>query len=332
MSEEHSASPEKKSSNRLWDTHYCKQSEAFSIFREGICSTFMPWSPEFKSEQPFEGRLEGISLEQGSIARAQMSPIICVRTKANIARSPLDGFYANFVLSGELMVEQAGRTNVVKKGELVVYDSSLPVTLTERADAHYDDIAILIPKKRYSAIPDAEGHLGNTLIGRKQMIGPLLSCLTLVAENVATLSREEWAALFDACIALLPVAAGCFDDVAKSMIAPDTANSTFHQILSFVNHNLSKRELCPSWVAEQFGISCRYVQQLFAARGVTFSGYVLGKRLEQIRADMLSPTCRKWPIRTLVNRWGLDDLVSFERAFARQFGCAPSLYRERLGR
>jgi AraC-like DNA-binding protein len=47
---------------------------------------------------------------------------------------------------------------------------------------------------------------------------------------------------------------------------------------------------------------------------------------------MLSPTCRQWPIRTLVNRWGLDDLASFERAFVRQFGCAPSLYRERFAR
>ena len=93
----------------VWDTQYYPASKAFNIFRDGICSTFMPWSPEFNSDDDFGARIEGIAFGEGSIGRVRMSPLVTTRTKTNIASSSVDGYYANFVLSGELKVEQSGR-------------------------------------------------------------------------------------------------------------------------------------------------------------------------------------------------------------------------------
>ncbi len=90
--------------------------------------------------------------------------------------------------------------------------------------------------------------------------------------------------------------------------------------------------ICARRAAEHFGISARYVHKLFAASSTTFSSYVVAKRLEHIRSDLLSPACRNQPISNLAYRWGFNDLSSFNRAFKSRFGCSPSRFRAQVGR
>src|SRR3954468_8433857 len=89
----------------VWDTHYCAPSKAFSVFREGLCGTFLPWSPEFKTGSEFSGRIESLSLGEAALGRVEMTPIVAHRTKLNIANSPLDCIYANYIPRGEMKVE-----------------------------------------------------------------------------------------------------------------------------------------------------------------------------------------------------------------------------------
>lgn len=313
----------------LWDTQYCQPSEAFSAFRDGICRTFMPWSAERLTDQPFEGRLEGVALTDGSIARARMLPIVCARTSSDIAHSPVEGFYANYVISGELKVEQAGQVNFAKRGDFVVYDSATPVTLTERVGSHYEDIAILIAKDRFSSIQDANRHFGNVVLGHHKLSRPLLDCLRSITANVPTMSPEEWKALFNAIVSLLPMAVGCFGE-GRSDAPAEAAQVALRRIMAYIDRNLDKRDLSASAVAKEFNISTRYVQQLFAVSGTTFSAFVLARRLDYVRTDMLSPTCRKLPMDILIARWGFDDQTTFAQAFRKRFACDPRDFRGHL--
>jgi AraC-like DNA-binding protein len=320
-----------RASTNIWDTEYCSAREAFTIFREGICSTFMPWSPERKSERPFVGRLEGFALDNGSIGHAQMTPIICARSKSNVAQSPTDGFYANFVLSGELMVEQAGHTNFARPGDLVVYDTSRPVVLTERASNQYEDIAILIPKSRFSTVGNVEDYFLNILLTRDELIAPLAACLTCLQRNAMTLTEVEWRALLDAIACLLPLAAGCFGNSLHQRSEKERTNEMLRRVRAFLDNNIASKELSPGLAASEFGCSSRYIHQLFAMTGTTFSAYVRGKRLDKVRADLLTPNCQNQPIQSIALRWGFSDLSGFNRAFKKRFGCSPRSIRLRFG-
>ncbi len=317
---------------KIWDTQYCSPGKAFSVFREGICSNFMPWSPEYKSGQGFEARIEGRAFEKGSAARVAMTPLVASRTKQNVAASPLDGIYGNLIVSGEALVEQAGRANVVRRGDLVLYHTELPVTLTGRSDQLYEDISFLFPRRSFSLSDEEAGLFRNIVLTQNQMMGPLSSCLTYLAENMATESEEGLNAIFEACVSLLPVAAGCYQRPEDDETFGFPTSYLLREIMEFVNHNISVVGLCPSRAAEHFGISARYVHKLFAASGTTFSTYVVNRRLEHIRSDLLAPACRNQPISNLAYRWGFNDLSSFNRAFKSRFGCSPTRFRAQSGR
>jgi AraC-like DNA-binding protein len=326
-------SPDHKGAElKVWDTQYCAANKGFTHFREGVCSTFMPWSPEHRSDQAFEARIEGRAFDNGSAAHVVMTPVTASRTKMNIAASPLDGIYANYVVSGECVVEQAGSTTVARRGDLVVYHTAEPVTLTEKGERYYEDVAFLFPTDCLQLNEEGRQRLRNIVLAQHRMISPLSSSLAYLAEHMATESQESLSAIFDACVALLPVAAGCFERTEEEEPHGPSAGYMLREIIAYINQNIANVELCPRQAAEHFGISARYVHKLFAGSSTTFSAYVVAKRLEHIRSDLLSPACRNQPISNLAYRWGFNDLSSFNRAFKHRFGCNPSRFRLEAGR
>jgi AraC family transcriptional regulator, positive regulator of tynA and feaB len=311
----------------VWDSEYSPSSEAFSFFREEICSIFMPWSPEFESDQPFEGRIKALVFEDKSVAQVNISPLVAVRTNADVANSTVDGFYANFVLSGELHVEQAGHTSVAKRGDLVVYDTARPVIESSFSHSRYEDISFLIPKSCFSHVSDAEDQFGNLIVARERMINPLYSSLMFVAEHMQSISKDELISLYESCVSLLPMAAGCYGEQPSGKLDALQGRGLWQEILDFVNRNLAEPEMSPAIAAQHFGISVRYIHKIFAGFGTTFNAYIVARRLDNIRDDLNSPSSRNHPISTLAFRWGFRDLSSFNRAFKKRFGCCPNNYQ-----
>jgi AraC-like DNA-binding protein len=314
----------------LWDTQYFGPSRAFSVFREGIGNTFMPWTPEFNSERPFEARIESMNFAEGSVGRVRMSPLVTVRTKQNIAASKVDGFYANFVMTGELNVEQGGHVSRAVPGDLVIYDTAEPVSSTGQPDSMYEDLSFLISKKSFAAVKNAETAFRNVLLPRRSLMGPLAGSLALLSEHLLTATADELTALFDAFVVLLPLAAGGF---AANLNDGEESKSRDlrREILYYVNEQLSAEELSPERVATHFGICPRYVHKIFASMGTTFSAYITQKRLERVRLDLVSPSCKHESIFSVAYRWGFINLSTFIRLFKKRYGCTPSEFRAAHG-
>lgn len=304
----------------VWDSQYGTRAEAFSLFRETICTAFMPWTPEFYGKD-FVGRVESISLGNGAIGRVRMSPIVATKTKSDISQSPYDCIHGNLIISGELKVDQAGITNIAKRGDFVLYESYSPVTLTERPDASCDNLAFIVPVTEFSKIHDIDHKFANVLIPSEKLGGPLAACLAMLGQNLCTAPIEEVAALFQACIALLPISLGMCESNSQRQI-PN--NFLLRRLLDYVDRNLSDPELSPGRIADQFGISVRYLHKLFVQFGTSFSAHVTSERLKRIRWDLEMSSGRRPSVSLLAYRWGFNDLSTFHRAFKKQFGCTPA--------
>lgn len=305
---------------QVWDSQYGVRAEAFTRFRETICNAFMPWTPEY-SGRDFVGRVENVTLKHGAVGRVRMSPIIATKTKANIANSPIDCVHGNLIISGELKVDQGGQTNIAKRGDLVLYESFSAVTLTEKPDTPCDNLAFVIPMREFASLENIGGRpFANTLISAEKLGGPLTACLTMLVQSLCKSSVDELDGLMQACIALLPISMGLFESNVKEVASK---NYLLTRLLDYIDRNLSDPDLSPHHVAQQFGISIRYVHKLFGQFGSTFGAHVTTERLNRIRWDLQVSSGRRPSISSLAYRWGFNDLSTFHRAFKRQFGCTP---------
>jgi AraC family transcriptional activator of tynA and feaB len=310
---------------QVWDSRYGRPAEAFSVFRETICNTFMPWTPE-NLGSTFEGRVESISLEGGVVGRVRMTPIIAEKTKQNIANSIDECIHGNFILAGELKVVQGTRINIAKPGDLVLYQSFSPVSLTVKSDELFDNLAFIVPKSKFSHVQDAADKFSNLLLTKDKIIHPLASCFELITENLHSLSHDEISAIFNAFVALVPLSAGFLGGNAKKP-AVSSMSDKLREVLGFIHKKLSDPELSPHQTARELGISTRYIHKLLAHAGTTFSAHVTEERLEHIKSELIAFSGQHLPVSLLAFQWGFNDLSTFNRAFKQRFGCTPSEIR-----
>lgn len=309
----------------IWDTQYVPPSKAFGLYREAVCKVYMPWSPEFKADREFHARVEALPVGGDAwVSRIRCTPHTTLRTLPDIANSPRECLFVAYFLSGQHQMEKGGRANLAKPGDVLVCDSSEPLRVTMNA-APQDFVVLTVPKAHLDTPHDPSEYFSNTLLGQNRT--PLANCMSLIGQRMVSASAEELTSLYNACLQLLPLEGGIFDDGEQADLAGPKAHYLLRQILTHIDANIASAELSPHEIAKRFGISVRYVHKLFIACGATFCSYVTAKRLDYVRKDLVSPPSRHLPISFVAYRWGFNDLSSFNRSFKIRFGCTPSNYR-----
>ena len=103
--------------------------------------------------------------------------------------------------------------------------------------------------------------------------------------------------------------------------------SHLHRICQSIETMLGDPELSLGRVAEEHGVSTRYLQKLFAGSGTSFSQYLRTRRLERCRADLVSPLHTQLSISEICFRWGFNGSAHFSRVFRNEYGTSPREYR-----
>lgn len=308
------------------DTEFYSARDGFSAFREIVAAAFMPWFMEHKSDQEFNARIVSMSGEFGSLSRTKMTPLLGLRNKSEISKSPENSLYANYVITGRLVVMQNDVTVTAEKGDLVLYDSTLPVKHLKLGDVPFEDLAFCIPKDR---IGRPGKTFDNFLVSKIDIIPPLASCFAFLSQNISSAQLEELEALGSACAALLPISAGRSTESRHDGLE-DSSNHYARALIRFIDAHIADGDLSPTAAADNLGISVRYVHKQFAMLGTTFSSYVTSRRLDRISHDLISGVGAHPPISVLAYRWGFKDLSTFIRSFKRKFGCSPREYRSKF--
>jgi AraC-like DNA-binding protein len=107
------------------------------------------------------------------------------------------------------------------------------------------------------------------------------------------------------------------------------ATALLRAIRRSMSEEYYRSDLSPEDAARRHGISKRYLHTLFAATGSSFCRELKALRLAKASTLLGDGRYDGWQIVEIANAVGMIDPVSFARAFEREFGCRPSLYRRR---
>ena len=114
-------------------------------------------------------------------------------------------------------------------------------------------------------------------------------------------------------------ATSCFDIAGAS---------NFRRISQAIELRLGDGDLTLRCIADQQGVSTRYIQKLFQQAGISFSHYLRHRRLEHCHSDLASPAHRHLSISEICFRWGFNDAAHFSRSFGAEYGMTPRAYRQ----
>ena len=224
--------------------------------------------------------------------------------------------------------------HTIAPGDMAYGPSGVPATLEFKTECR--QLFIKVPQIALSQrlIRPLSIQVGY-LPGRAGISHVLSSLLSALADSLEDITGQQ---LRPIELSLTEFLITCLIDPDSHASAPLPGNTMtsiktaqLHQICQKIETLLGHSDLTPQRVADEQGVSLRYLQKLFANSGSTFSGYVRNRRLERCRADLVSPLYADLTITEICYRWGFNASSHFSRAFRKQFGQSPRTYRRERG-
>jgi AraC-like DNA-binding protein len=120
---------------------------------------------------------------------------------------------------------------------------------------------------------------------------------------------------------LIGLALGTIRDSAA--LADSKRAARLAAIKQDVHANSDDPRLSIAAIATRHAVSPRYIHKLFETEGVSFTEYVLGRRLRRAHDMLGDPRFSGMSIGAIAYAVGFGDLSYFNRCFRRRFGCAP---------
>jgi AraC-like DNA-binding protein len=276
---------------------------------------------------PLQVNAANLDRFEGVIARRRFADfeLIAARsTPANVVRYPEDSACLLQIQThgwSRNWAHQRGcRLDV---GDFVILDSDDVVRTSFEVDQ-----AVLILRLETAAMRDRLPHFGD-LVGRRIDGGagpgaPFSTFLRSVWSEIRNRDGDWANALGEVIWPMLTMACADPGEAPPRAIQHEREREG---IRALIERQLDDPQLGPRMIAREAGFSVRFVQLLFAEQGTTPTAYIRRRRLQRA-ADILVSSRERISITALAMDVGFNDLSTFCRDFRRQFGMAPSRYRE----
>lgn len=176
-----------------------------------------------------------------------------------------------------------------------------------------------------SAVPRWRERTALTIESTRPRVRPASELLRYVLEHCADLDAACRERLAGAALALIVgVLDGHGAEAAKPRCGMRSRVAAFHRqrIERFILDNLRDPELSVTKIAQELGLSTRYVHKLFETEPEQVMQHAMAHRLRACQGEVARRGSRS--ISEIAYAWGFNSPAHFSRVFKKHFGARPS--------
>ncbi|MFC0399880.1 acetamidase/formamidase family protein [Paraburkholderia rhizosphaerae] len=270
--------------------------------------------------------LHGTIESRTSIGGFSLSVLTSGAQTLELKTSAADSLQIVLTVDGAATLVVDGRREAVAVHDIVYLPSREHASLVFPTD--FRVFIVRVPRAAIGSRLFASSSMRAGRIAADAGIGHVFSgFLASIAESVDTLSISELRplelALAEFLVACL---AGHQHEASISGLTASQA-AIFTRVCRTIDERLGDSHISLAAIAQQAGVSSRYLQKLFETVGQSFSAYLRQRRLERCRAELVDPLYERMSISDICFRWGFNDPAHFSRSFREQYQMSPRVFR-----
>lgn len=297
---------------------------SFDHWKHLVAESFVPLAAQTADVEGFRGQMRSRVLDRMSIVEVTATSHEVHRTPALIARAHERYFKLNLQLEGTGLLIQDSREAVLRPGDLAIYDTNRPYTLTFEEQARM--MVVMFPCDALALPTDYVGQLAAVrMAGSTGLSGIVGQFIRQLSENLEVLSGPSGSRLAANALDLVSTMLHAEMDMAPDRMKPQALLAV--SIREYIEANLSDPLLSPATIAAAHFISTRHLHNIFHESGTTVASWIRSQRLEGARRDLRDPLHAGKSVGAVAARWGFLDAAHFSRTFRDAFGVPPSDWR-----
>lgn len=278
------------------------------------------------SDLPFEAGLKANSI--GRLGLAKMSATInrAARMLHHIRAARTEVYLFTINLGPTLIASNPGKSDItMPTGSAILHATKAQAFVGSDRNTWAN---LALPRKIVDdKFPGMEGRQGALIPAESEALTLLRNYLSMLE----AMELPEESVLFDhiseTVVDLLGLATGAKGGEAELSGTRGLRAGRLQAVLKQIKSNYRNPALSASLVGLQLGLSGRYVRDLLAATGASFSERILELRLQDAKAMLTDPRHQDKKIGDIAMEVGFGDISYFNRSFKKRFGCSPGAAR-----
>lgn len=301
------------------------RAEDFARWREIVSASFVPLEADPVGPGPFAGQVSGRELHDLAVVEVDAMAHRVRRTPALINDGGTGYYKVSLQLSGQGFLVQDGREAVLAPGDVAIYDTERPYTLSFHEE--FSTLVLMFPK-RLIGLDDVDLSVltAQRLGADDPVAGALVSCIARIGDVLPAVDETIGYRLARNAVDLLGTILAT-EVHSGPRLAGFEQTLQLQRIKDHIEQHLADPTLGPGGIAAAHFISARTLHKLFEPTGTTVAAWIRRRRLENAHRELLDPLLSGLPVGIIGARSGLPDAAHFSRAFRAEYGYAPSSLR-----
>jgi AraC-like DNA-binding protein len=250
-----------------------------------------------------------------------------IRTGAFARRDDRGFLKAVLQARGCSMLEQNGRTTLLRSTEWSIYDTAKPYSLEipKRAEMFF----LMIPRQKIATCNlDLKELVGRRFSGRHGL-GKLIWNLVPTAFDETPAIRAH--SSHDVADILAHMVRLALLEASDQSVPADSKDALRDRVKLYIQNHLRDADLSISKLAHASHYTKRYLHMAFQQEKSSISEYILKLRLERSLEDLRNPVFARRSITDIAYSWGFNNSNHFSRCFKQVYGISPRDSRVEFG-